>query len=161
MSELVLNEILLISQKEKRAKKVSFDPNLTLITGKNRTGKSSLLKSIPRAFSAIPERISSSWTDARVTNVVKFTICGVQYSILQYGDFYAIFDESCNLLLATDQVTNGLGPYLAKLLNFELKFKVRDSSNLVSPPPAYFLLPFYIDQDSSWSKNWRTFKYLS
>jgi len=161
MSELVLNEILLISQKEKRAKKVSFDPNLTLITGKNRTGKSSLLKSIPRAFSAIPERISSSWTDARVTNVVKFTICGVQYSILQYGDFYAIFDESCNLLLATDQVTNGLGPYLAKLLNFELKFKVRDSSNLVSPPPAYFLLPFYIDQDSSWSKNWGAFKYLS
>lgn len=161
MNELVLNEILLISQKEKKAKKVTFDPNLTLIVGKNRTGKSSLLKSIPRAFSAIPEKISSSWTDARVTNVLKYTICGVQYSILQYGDFYAIFDRSSNLLFSTDNVTHQLGPYLANLFEFELKFKVRDSSELISPPPAYYFLPFYIDQDVSWMKNWATFKYLS
>lgn len=160
MSTLVLNEILLISQKEKRAKKVAFDPNLTLVIGKNRTGKSSLLKSLPRAFSAVPEIVSDTWADARVTNVVKFTVYGVPYSILQYGEFYAIFDEENNLLLATDQVTRELGPYLAGLFEFELKFKMRNSSELVSPPPAYFLLPFYIDQDSSWRKNWAAFKGL-
>ncbi|RII26762.1 MAG: hypothetical protein CXR31_10165 [Geobacter sp.] len=161
MNELVLNEILLISQKEKRAKKVSFDPNLTVILGKNRTGKSSLLKSIPRAFSAIPEKIGNSWLEARVTNVLKFTICGAQYSILQYGDFYAIFDEAKNLLLATDNVTRQLGPYLANLFEFELKFRMRESSELISPPPAYYLLPFYIDQDVGWMKNWASFKYLT
>jgi len=161
MNELVLKEILLISQKEKKAKKVTFDSNLTLVVGKNRTGKSSLLKSIPRAFGAIPERISSSWTDARVTTVLKFTICGVHFSILQYGDFYAVFDESQNLLLATDNVTRQLGPYLANLFEFELKFRVRESSELISPPPAYYLLPFYIDQDVGWMKNWASFKYLT
>lgn len=31
MSELVFNEILLISQKEKKARKVEFDPRLTII----------------------------------------------------------------------------------------------------------------------------------
>ena len=161
MNELVLNEILLISQKEKKAKKVSFDPNLTLVVGKNRTGKSSLLKSIPRAFGAIPEKTSSSWTEARVTSVLKFTICGTQYSILQYGDFYAVFDEAKNLLLATDNVTRQLGPFLANLFEFELKFRVRESSELISPPPAYYFLPFYIDQDVGWMKNWASFKYLT
>ena len=161
MRELVLNEILLISQKEKRAKKVSFDPSLTIITGKNRTGKSSLLKSIPTAFGALPEKISSSWLDARVTTVIKFTVGGADYSILQYGNFHAIFDEANNLLLASDQITRELGPYLAGLFEFELKFKMRNSSELISPPPAYYLLPFYIDQDSSWAKNWAAFKNLS
>jgi ABC-type phosphate transport system auxiliary subunit len=160
MSELVFNEILLISQKEKKARKVEFDPRLTIILGKNRTGKSSLLKSIPRAFSAVPEINHDSWNKASVSCLVKFTIANQQYSILQYGDYYSLFDESNNLLLATDSVTKSLGPYLAGLFAFGLKLKPRNSEELISPPPAYFFLPYYIDQDSSWRKSWATFKSL-
>ena len=160
MSELVFNEILLLSQKEKKAKKVTFDPRLTIIKGKNRTGKSSLLKSIPTVFGAIPEKNHESWKAASVTGLVKFTVNGSQFSILQYYDVYSIFDDANNLIFSTNSVTKELAPYLAKLFDFELKLKVRDKNDLVSPPPAYFFLPSYIDQDTSWSKSWSSFKGL-
>ncbi len=160
MNELVFNEILLFSAKEKKARKVAFDPRLTIILGKNRTGKSSLLKSIPRAFSAVPEKTHDSWISASVSCLLKFTVGTERYSILQYGEYYAIFDESNNLLLATDSVTSSLGPYLAGMFDFGVKLKPRNAEELISPPPAYYLLPFYIDQDSSWGKNWATFKNL-
>ena len=46
MRRFVLKELLLISQKEKKAKLVSFHPQFTLLKGANSTGKSSLIKSI-------------------------------------------------------------------------------------------------------------------
>jgi hypothetical protein len=118
------------------------------------------LKSLPRAFSAIPEKIHNSWIGASVTCLVKFSVGTERYGILQYGDYYAIFDEANNLLLATDSVTTSLGPYLAGLFSFGVKLKPRNSEEPISPPPAYYLLPFYIDQDSSWVKGWATFKNL-
>jgi len=41
------------------------------------------------------------------------------------------------------------------------KIKLNDKKNeLITPPPAYFLLPFYVDQDVSWNKNWNAFSNL-
>lgn len=46
MPRFALKELLLISLKEKRAKKIAFHPRVTLLKGVNSTGKSSLIKSI-------------------------------------------------------------------------------------------------------------------
>src|SRR5690625_7590659 len=35
------------------------------------------------------------------------------------------------------------------------------TNKLITPPPAYFFLPFYVDQDSGWKKNWSSFAYLT
>ena len=32
-----------------------------------------------------------------------------------------------------------------------------DEAELVTPPPAYYFLPFYMDQKNSWSKTWNSF----
>jgi len=52
-----------------------------------------------------------------------------------------------------------LGPFLGKLFNFQPLFQ-NQSSKFILPPPAYLFLPYYIDQDYSWSKSWDSFRNL-
>jgi len=56
--------MFLISMAEKKAKKVKFHPQTTLILGGNDTGKSCLLKSIYSTFGAEPSIIHPNWKDA-------------------------------------------------------------------------------------------------
>jgi hypothetical protein len=56
-------------------------------------------------------------------------------------------------------VTKGLGPWLAQLLKFGIKL-TDNQGELITPPPAYLLLPYYFDQDASWTDNWRGFTRL-
>lgn len=92
--------------------------------------------------------------------VVRFTVDDEPYTILRSGDFYAVFDSAEQLLLATDRVLAGLGPFLADLLDYKIVLtSLRDQT--VVPPPQHFFLPFYIDQDVGWTANWSSFALLS
>ena len=61
MKNLRFQSLLLLSSKEKAARKISFDPKATLILGENDTGKSSLIKSIYATFGADPAAIHHNW----------------------------------------------------------------------------------------------------
>lgn len=150
--------MLLLSQKEKKAKRIKFDRHRTLIYGKNHTGKSSLIKSIYRTFGADPI-LNSKFKNANVTSLVKFQLDNEKYEILRDGNRFAIYDGSSNLLGVFDSVTKELAPFLSDLFNFKPLFQSQYSGFII-PPPAYLLLPFYIDQDESWSKSWSSFKSL-
>jgi hypothetical protein len=52
-----------------------------------------------------------------------------------------------------------IGAKLAELLDFKLELRDRQKK-IVIPPPAYLFLPFYMDQDVSWQRNWDSFKNL-
>ena len=156
--KIVFSELLLLSHREKRGMKVSFDPKTTVILGKNDTGKSSLIKSLFRPFGAEP-RQHPRWKKANVVELLRFRIGEDKYSILRHGSSYSIFDGQDSLIRSFKSVTNDLAPFLAKL--FELKLKLPNKQNqLITPPPAFFFLPFYIDQDKSWNNNWCAFEQL-
>ncbi|TQR33953.1 hypothetical protein [Brevibacillus brevis] len=159
MKRLVLKEILLMSKIEKKAKRVSFHQKLTIIKGINHTGKSSLIKSIYNTFGARPDKMHKRWESANVTSVVKFTVDDREYSILRQQDFFAIYDGKNQFIQSFQKITDELGPFLAELLNYKIKLTDR-SHRLISPPPAYFLLPFYLDQDS-WERALTSFSNLS
>lgn len=152
--------MLLLSRQEKRARKVEFHPRTTLVRGDNGTGKSSLLKSIYACFGAKPEVVHESWTRANVSGLVTFTVDGVRRTVARDGKRYALFDENGKLTAVFTSVMSGLGPALAKLFGFELRLVTRQDE-LVVPPPAYFFLPFYVDQDKSWGDTWSGFASLS
>lgn len=159
MKNFVLNEILLLSHLDRRAKKVKFDPKTTIILGVNDTGKSCLLKSIYRTFGAEPAKTHPRWTKSDVLSLIRFTLDAQQFSMLQHNRLYAIFDDKDQLIKNFTRVTSELGPFLARLFDFKVKLNDK-SGNAVIPPPAYFFLPFYIDQDSSWNRNWSSFAKL-
>lgn len=160
MKRFVLTEMLLVSQKEKGARRIRFHPKTTVIKGMNDTGKSSLLKSIYRCFGAsVP--VHDSWKTANVKTLVRFQVGGAAYSVLNSGSHYAAFDCNSVCIGEFDSVTRGLGPFLGELLDFGLTLRSRDMQPLTPPPPAYLFLPFYFDQDKSWSRNWDSFDRLS
>lgn len=158
MKNLYISEILLLSQKEKKAKRVIFDRRRTLIHGKNHTGKSSLIKSIYWTFGAEPI-LNPKFKDANIVGLVKFELDGKNYQILRDGKKFALYDGSDNELGNFDSVTTELAPFLGKLLDFTPLFQSKSGSFII-PPPAFQLLPYYIDQDESWSKSWASFKNL-
>lgn len=159
MKSFVLKEILLLSHFERKAKRVKFDPRTTIVIGANDTGKSSLLKSIYRTFGAEPARTHPLWKKADVISVVRFSLDDESYSILRHGGLYAIFDHKDKLIKSFTKVTEGLGPYLAKLFDFKIRLNNKSGKPVV-PPPAYLFLPYYVDQDSGWNRNWSSFAKL-
>ena len=160
MKRFVLSEIMLLSHKEKKAKAVEINPHRTVIYGKNDTGKSSLIKSIYEAFGANPRKSNPKWVNLSPIILVAFFVDDVKYVIVKDYKTYAIFDSNDNILGLFNSVTNGLGPFLADLFDFKIKLPDRNN-NIITPPPAYCFLPFYIDQDSSWQEPWVSFKNLS
>ncbi|MDY6976670.1 MAG: hypothetical protein SVW51_10665 [Pseudomonadota bacterium] len=160
MRNLQLKSMLLVSHREKKARKIHFHPKVTVIKGANDTGKSSVIKSIPYCFGANPHKRHRKWINADVITLIKFTLDGVGYAIYRHKNSFSLFDYNDNLIGTYSSVTNELGPVLANIFDFNLKLTDRDG-NAVTPPPAYLLLPFYIDQDRGWSDTWSSFTNLS
>ena len=159
MKSFKLLELLLISNSEKRAKRISFHPEVTLIKGANDTGKSSVVKSIYHNFGATPANIHVRWKKANVSSLVKFSVDSSVYKLYRHGNSYSLFNNNDGLIGTYDSVTNELGPKLSDLFDFKLRLATHKNETII-PPPAFFLLPFYIDQDSGWTKNWNSFEKL-
>ncbi len=158
MKEFKLNKILLLSLKEQKAKKVIFDLKRTIILGRNSTGKSCLIKSLYQTFGAEPQNIHPNWKEANAISLVHFTIDGEKYSIIKSNKIYCLFDSASVKLEQFNRVSE-LGNYIAKLLDFKILLPNRDGE-IVTPPPAYLFLPYYADQDKSWTSNWSSFSKL-
>ncbi len=156
MKKFVLSELMLLSVTEKKAIKVKFHPKRTLIFGKNGTGKSSLIKSIYKTFGANSYKDHPIWKALNPISFVRFTVDGIVYSILKEGKLFAIFDQQDNLIDIFQSVTNELGPFLAKLFDFKVLLP-NQKGEIITPPPAFLFLPYYIDQDISWQKSWSSF----
>ncbi|MCK5451578.1 MAG: hypothetical protein KAI70_07420, partial [Candidatus Omnitrophica bacterium] len=91
---------------------------------------------------------------------LKFNLDNNEYSILRNGSTYALFDRDEVLIKKFLSVTNELAPYFSGFFDFKIQLMNRQQ---VSAPltPSYFFLPFYIDQDKGWSKNWNSFDNLA
>jgi hypothetical protein len=159
MKSFIFKEIMILSRMERKARRISFHPERNIILGKNDTGKSSLIKSIYAALGATAAKENTKWKDISTTLLLKFTVSGLNYVILKDGNIYSVFDQHNQLIHSFDSVTKGLGPYLATIFNFQLKL-ADQKGKIITPPPAFCFLPYYIDQDVSWQKPWESFKNL-
>lgn len=158
MKNLRLEEMLLVSRLEKRGQRIIFHPKTTIIKGQNSTGKSSIIKSIYSSFGANPEITHPLWKKAAVSSLLRFRIDDIPYQIYKHGDAYALFkfDEIMGVF---HSITNELAPALSELFDFRLILRDQTQNYRVATP-AFLFLPFYIDQDSGWKKNWSSFQRL-
>ncbi len=159
MKHLIISEIALLSDKERRARRETLDPSRTIILGPNQTGKSSLIKSIYHAFGAEPAKQHPRWLGAEIKSLVKFSVDNSAYMLLRDGSYYAIFSGDGLFLRSFTRVTADLAPYLAGVFDFGLILASRQEEPQ-NPPPAFLFLPFYMDQDASWQNSWTAFDKL-
>ncbi|MBN2752067.1 MAG: hypothetical protein JXQ84_05100 [Rhodospirillaceae bacterium] len=156
MRNLRFQSLILLSKKEKAARKIVFDPRTTLILGENDTGKSSLIKAIYSTFGADPAVVHPDWKSLGIVSAVEFDIDGISYRLLRSSNIFALFDHDGARLWSVSGITSNLAPQMADILGIKLRMQSREGE-FVIPPPAYFFSPFYVDQDAGWQRNWSSF----
>ncbi|MDY7394054.1 hypothetical protein UMM65_02285 [Aureibaculum sp. 2210JD6-5] len=157
MKKLVLEELMIMSLREKKAKKIKFDSKKTLVKGTNQVGKSSLIKSIYYTLGATPATMHKNWLKAEPISLLQFRLDEGTFKVLRFDKKHFIVVDNDNILHSFN--FKEFSEYLKNLLDFQLIINSRQGAPEV-PPPAYLFLPFYVDQDNSWSKNWSSFANL-
>lgn len=159
MRSLTFQRLVLISDSKRLANQFSFQKRLNLITGKdNSIGKSTLAKSLLWSLGCDPV-FDEEWKSNDIKSILYFTIndkeyfsCRGSHSII----LGAIGDEAKRYI----NITGDFSKDFSDLVNFKMKLPNRGDGNLETPPPAYYFLPFYIDQIKSWSSPWNSFENL-
>ncbi|WP_431065725.1 hypothetical protein [Methylotuvimicrobium sp.] len=158
-NQLLIKQLTILSIPEKSAKTVTFHPKRNLITGKNDVGKSSIIKSIYHSLGA-DVQFDNVWGKADAISLLTFSYDNKDYKVLRSRDHFGLFDIHDNLLQSFDSIIKGLSPHFAKLFNNKLQLKQSQTNRRIPASPAIQFLPFYIDQDKSWTKPWDSFKGL-
>ena len=160
MKKFIFEELLMMSTREKRARRVVFHPETTIIRGANETGKSQLIKTLYQTFGATPPNFHPKWTEASVKSLVRFTVDRERYAILRDGSTYTLFDREDHRIGTYASISNDLAPALAKVFSFNLRLPLHNGEAEGQATPAFLFLPFYIDQDQGWHTQWASFERL-
>jgi AAA15 family ATPase/GTPase len=136
MKNFRFESISLLSQGEKRARKVTFHHRLNLIVGRNHTGKSTLIKSIFLAFGARPEGDLDRW-DENAVALVAFSIDEKRYNIVQQQSFRALFSDDGGFLFSSGSAS-GWGNKFAEITGFNLVLTDKSQSVIAADARAFF-----------------------
>ena len=91
MKNIRFKEILFLSYKERKARRINLDSDVVVIKGGNGTGKSCLLKSLYGVFGASVNKYPEGWEPYNIVVLLKFQIDGVTHRAMRIGkDFYLL-----------------------------------------------------------------------
>lgn len=155
MKNIRFKEILFLSYREKRARRINLDSDVIVIQGGNGTGKSCLLKSLYGVFGAQVNKYPEGWSPNHIITLLKFQIDGVPFKAMRIGkDFFLLtpdnkyFSETSDLGVQAESMSTLLGLDLFYYSDQETKKRL---------PLGCYFMPFYIDQDSGWQQPWTSF----
>jgi len=160
MKNLRFKQLLLLSDSQKSANQFKFEKRFNLITASdNSVGKSTLAKLLFWSLGCEPE-LDSTWKSTDCKTLLQFTVGDDEYSVMRYGNIIHFKENNAPIVKYTS-IGGDYSRKLAEIVNFKVLLPSRgDESELMIPPPAYYFLPFYIDQKRGWSKAWESFDKL-
>lgn len=155
MKNIRFKEILFLSYKEKKARRISLDSDVVVVKGGNGTGKSCLLKSLYGVFGAQVNKYPEGWEPHFIVVVLKFQIDGVTHRAMRIGkDFYLLNPDKT--YFSETHSMEEQAKALSMLFGIDLYYYSDQSRKKRLPVGCYFM-PFYIDQDSGWQQPWSSF----
>lgn len=162
MATLCFQELMILSKTEKKARRIALSPKRNLILGENDVGKSTFIKALYHTLGAdVPQLDNSRWKNARAVYCLKFAVDGVTRYVLRDGRYFGLFDLNKRLTSRHRGISgpDGIGAPINALLRFNIRLE-NQTEELRPVPPAYYFLPFYIDQDHGWATHWSSFANL-
>jgi predicted nucleic acid-binding Zn-ribbon protein len=160
MKSLVFKEVLILSKVEKAARKETFSASINVLTGENDVGKSTLIKSLYHTLGAdVPQLQNTRWKRAKSIYCVRLALGSDEYFVLRDEKYFGVFDGAGNLLGRYTGISGdkGVAHFINPLFNFRIELERTDDSKLGLAGPAYYFLPFYVDQDEGWTRSWASF----
>lgn len=149
---LIFNSILLVDLTNKEAKKIEFAPGKNMLTSNgNHYGKSVIMKSLYYTLGAevyFPNPIKS----LNYMTILRFTLEDKQYIVGRLNSMFVVFRNS--KFIKKYHNVGDFGDFLSDLFKFEIELVGKDAEGTIEKcPPAFFYLPYYIDQENGWSTN--------
>lgn len=160
MKSLVFRELWILSKAEKAGINLSLGPNVNLLIGENDVGKSTLIKSLYHCLGADTPQINNTvWKKANPIYCVKFEVANKVYHVIRDEKYFGVFDADKRLISRHVNVggANGIAKFINKLLGFDIELERQVNGKLGIAGPAFYFLPFYVDQDEGWSTSWSSF----
>lgn len=96
MKRLTIKKLIVISQSESRSLEVPFEDGLNIILGGNKTGKSSIIKSIFTTLGCECKRIESDWKKLISAYLLFIKYGEKQFCIVRQGRKFQIFENISN-----------------------------------------------------------------
>ena len=158
MRNLRFNRLLILSSSERSGNAFQFQDKINLITAtENNVGKSTLVQLILWTLGCeFP--FDTTWTNLDCKTIVEFTVNGDQYKVHRYQDRVRLIKGE-EEIQRFDKITGDYARVFSEIVDFKLLLPNRQD-RLEIPPPAYYFLPFYVDQKKSWTKPWDGFDKL-
>lgn len=154
MRNFRFDDIWILSTKERRGLGLTFRPGTNLVVGKNHTGKSTIIKTLFATLGAKPSGELDRW-DRTAISAVRFSIDDRQFRAVCDGTRRALFDSEGRLLTASSSFGEWTRAF-SNLVGFNLVLTRKNETSAQADPSCFFV-PFYIDQDHGWGKDWSTF----
>lgn len=157
MKNLAFKRLVVASDTLKSGNQFEFKPRFNLITANdNSFGKSTLAKLLFWTLGGDPV-LDVTWTGFDVRCLVDFTLGNETYQAGRYGNIMFLRRPN-DQWEKFPKITGAYSEAFAEIVGFEALLPNRsDSTKLETPPPAFYFLPFYVDQQRSWSQAWNGF----
>ena len=154
MKRLTIKKLIVISQSESRSLEVPFEDGLNIILGGNKTGKSSIIKSIFTTLGCECKRIESDWKKLISAYLLFFKYGEKQFCIVRQGRKFQIFENISNnySCIIETEAFHEYSNCLMVILEIKMPcISSKDGTQFNVTPPLLFRFQ-YIDQDEGWSK---------
>lgn len=158
MSRLRFKKLWLVSEATRAARKIELHSDRILLVGRNHTGKSTVVKHLFRTLGCQTKGKSDRW-DSLAISVLEFELNGRPYTAYRKANVYALRSDADLQVRVTTSYAEWT-EMMANLFDFRLMLPTHQDS-LAQATPPYLFLPYYMDQDSSWSKQWDSFDKLT
>ncbi|WP_250621696.1 hypothetical protein [Acinetobacter pittii] len=160
ITNLSFKQLTVVSNSQKSANQFKFHPKYNLITGNNNSiGKSTLAKLLLWTLGCSTHH-DPTWKALDIRTLLVFNIGDNEYSVGRYNDIIYIKQPNENWQ-KFEKITGAYSKIFAEIVKFKVLLPNKaDSTKLETPPPAYYFLPFYIDQECSWTQTWNSFSNL-
>lgn len=159
MLNLKFKRLLILSNSTKTANQFEFSDTLNLITAiDNSVGKSTLAKLLFWGIGCEPT-LDTNWNTIDSKTLVEFNVGEKKYLVKRYKNQISLKIEN-DAFVDYEKITGDYSKKIAEILEFKALLPNRSSGLMETPPPAFYFLPFYIDQKRSWAKAWDNFEKL-
>jgi len=157
MKNLAFKRLVVASDTLKSGNQFEFKPRFNLITANdNSYGKSTLAKLLFWTLGGDPV-FDVTWTGFDVRCLVDFSVGNETYQAGRFGNIMFLRRPN-GQWEKFSKITGAYSEAFAEIVGFQALLPNRnDATKLETPPPAFYFLPFYVDQQRSWSQAWNGF----